>query len=373
MRVANLAPALQVLPTASTPTARSLEPGQVLHALVTGAAAGNQVILRLGAMDLMARTELALTVGQALVLQVVKGGETPELRVLRPPTDQELVAQALRATLPRQLPLTEILAGIADAWQRAAGESLPAPVARDIAALLRALSPPPPDAVALRRAFAESGLLFEAKLARGQFDPADVKGILVRLLARLADTRAHDGSLQPEVARQQGEGQTEPSTPATARLLSDIGRQVEGALARIQWEQLASLPTDGETRHVWHVELPLGDPGAPRDSVSLRFEHETGHGRAEAQDRWSVALQFSLEPIGPLHVRLTLADGAIASAFWAERQESVAIIQDHLPMLEAAFAAAGLHVGRLSAQGGRPPQPAAEIPPPVSGLLDERA
>jgi flagellar hook-length control protein FliK len=86
-----------------------------------------------------------------------------------------------------------------------------------------------------------------------------------------------------------------------------------------------------------------------------------------------VALQFSLEPIGPLHVRLTLADGAVASAFWAERAESVAVIRDHLPMLEAALTAAGLQVGRLSAQAGRPPQPAADIPPPLTGLLDERA
>jgi hypothetical protein len=63
----------------------------------------------------------------------------------------------------------------------------------------------------------------------------------------------------------------------------------------------------------------------------------------------------------------------VASAFWAERQESVAVIQSHLPTLEAAFAAAGLQVGRLSAQAGRPPRPASDIPPPVSGLLDEHA
>jgi hypothetical protein len=371
VRVASFAPALQVLPTSGTPAARSLEPGQVLHALVTAAASGNQVILRVGSMDLMARTELALTAGQALVLQVVKGGELPELRVLRPPTDQELVAQALRATLPRQLPLTEILAGIAEAWQRAAGAAIPAPVARDITALLRALAPPAPDAAALRRAFDESGLLFEAKLAQGRFDPADVKGILVRLLARLAETRQNEAGARPEHAPPDREAET--ATPATARLLSDIGRQLEGALARIQWEQLASLPADGEPRQVWHLQLPLGDPGSPRDGVSLRFEHEPGQGRTAAAERWSVALQFSLEPIGPLHVRLTLAEGAVASAFWAERAESVAVIRDHLPMLEAALNAAGLQVGRLSAQAGRPPQPAADIPPPVTGLLDERA
>jgi hypothetical protein len=281
------------------------------------------------------------------------------------------VAQAARSTLPRQLPLNEVLAGIAEAWQRAAGASIPAPIARDITALLRALSPPAPDAAALRRAFAESGLLFEAKLAHGEFDPADVKGILVRLLARLAETRRPADGAPAGTPRTDAEA--EPATPTTARVLSDIGRQVEGALARIQWEQLASLPADGESRQVWPIQLPLGDPGAPRDSVSLRFEHEPGRGHPDATDRWSVALQFSLEPIGPLHVRLTLAEGAVASTFWAERRESVAVIQGHLPMLEAALTAAGLRVGRLSAQAGRPPQPADDIPPPVKGLLDERA
>jgi hypothetical protein len=244
-------------------------------------------------------------------------------------------------------------------------------VAREITALLRALAPPAPDAAALRRAFAESGLLFEAKLAQGEFDPADVKGILVRLLARLAETRPQGAGARPEPGPTDRDAG--PATPTAARLLSDIGRQVEGALARIQWEQLASLPADGESRQTWHVQLPLGDPGTPRDSVSLRFEREPGHGRREASDHWSVALQFAMEPIGPLHVRLTLADGAVASAFWAERQESVAVIQSHLPTLEAAFAAAGLQVGRLSAQAGRPPRPASDIPPPVSGLLDEHA
>jgi hypothetical protein len=104
VRVAGPLPTLQLTSQPGNAWQRALQPGQVLHAVVVSQATAGTALMRVGALELVARTELALTRDQSLLLEVVKGGDQPELRVLRSVPDEQLLARALRASLPRPAP-----------------------------------------------------------------------------------------------------------------------------------------------------------------------------------------------------------------------------------------------------------------------------
>ena len=188
MRVAGPLPTLQLSNQAGGAWQRTLQPGQILHATVLSPATAGTALLRVGALELIARTELPLTRDQPLLLQVVKAGDQPELRVLQPARDEELVARALRTSLPRQGALADQLLRIVDTAKLLLADKATAALGRETAAAL--LGRPVADGTepaALRQALAQSGLLFEAHLAQGRFDAADLKATLLRVLAQLQD------------------------------------------------------------------------------------------------------------------------------------------------------------------------------------------
>ena len=86
----------------------SLRPGQVLQARVINAADGN-ARLRIGNLELNARTPLQLEAGQRLTLSVVRTGSPMEMKLLRETSPQAIQAQVLRTALPRQIPLAPLM------------------------------------------------------------------------------------------------------------------------------------------------------------------------------------------------------------------------------------------------------------------------
>jgi len=174
--------------------------------------------------------------------------------------------------------------------------------------------------------------------------------------------------------RSKGQGEQPPIAPEAplgARLLQDLGRQVEGALARIQFNQIVSLPQDDPNRQVWQVDLPVRY-GERLDNFQLQVEEE--HPRGEhvgGMAAWSVRLSFDLAPLGPVHARIGLTGETISSTFWAEQPQTAALIKRRLDDLRGGLERVGLDVGRLDALPGRPPAgpPGPALPP----LLDEQA
>lgn len=345
---------------------RDLVPGQVLHALVVGSPTANTVLLRVGELELIARTELALSRGQALVLEVIRGGDTPELRLARAPSEQGLVAQALRTSLPRLQPVGETIERLAAAWRalQQAG-ALPAATAKEIDRLVQGLRGAAPDHAALRQAAADSGLFLEAQLARGQPNPADLKGLLLRLVARLPPKPVWVGR---EAAPQEGRPQRPLEDPLAS--LATLREEAEALLAGLRGRQLASLPQEGQPV-TWHFELPLRGPSGRETTLWLRAERE-GDGRV-GESRWSVVLKLELEPLGVVHAKLSLHAGGVDASLWAERPDTAALLASRLPELEAGMRRAGLEPLRLWASAGRPAMPADRPAAAGQCLLDEQA
>lgn len=368
MRVAGPLPTLQLTGQASNAWQRALQPGQVLHAVVVSSATAGTALLRVGALELIARTELALTRDQSLLLEVVKGGEQPELRVLRSGGDEELLARALRTSLPRQAPLADQLGRIIDTARQLLGDKATADLGREVqATLLGRAAQSGTEPAALRQALLQSGLFFEARLAQGTFDAADLKATLLRVLARLQDQAATRG----------GPGRERNGQPTATRepggaLVETLRHLVEDALAGIRWQQISSLPDDAGRGLVWHVGLPLRAPDDAPTTLWLRAERD-GDGHDADGRRWTLDLSLSIAPLGPLHARLSLLDERVSATIWAESPDTATLVAGHLDLLAAGLERAGVAIAHLAARSGRPSTAADQPAPPVRGLLDERA
>jgi hypothetical protein len=153
-------------------------------------------------------------------------------------------------------------------------------------------------------------------------------------------------------------------------MADDLLQQVDGALARIQSQQLQSLQADQQGRHVWLMELPVRHEDGI-DLFDLRVERDAQHQQQGEQEQgWSLTLAFDLEGLGPIRVKVSLVAEAISATFWTELPETRHLFHEHIEQLRSRLHQSGLEVNELSCQCGIPPEPPAHLEP---RLLDERA
>jgi hypothetical protein len=411
----------------------NLRPGQILHASVLTPTSQNSVKLQIGLAELVARTQVPFTPGQRITLDVVKTGVLPELRVLMQAETRHFQAEALRAALPKQMPLPRFFDNLRTLTNTLANNVPIPPFSKAVAtpaeglksALLPMLSsaqqpsqsnklnmeilqtlrnlagseslqkigdrlgpelvnriktvlenPPSRNQVVspplLKKFILESGLFMEPKLATGQAPGPDLKSNLLTLLFHLR------GQIEELMAPEQRTIPTEnrpPTSPLDAgisKLLNQLLRQTEGSLARIQLNQLSSMPAEEGARQVWQLDIPVKHPEG-FDNFQLRIEREQSHSEKKgAQHRWRLSLHFDLDPLGPVQAQITLLGEEVSALFLTERKESATLIEQQLTSLEQAFSRAGLKVGHLAAKrsGKVPTEIPNSFPHP---LLDEKA
>jgi hypothetical protein len=390
----------------------SLRPGQVLLAKVLAQPRPDIARLLIQDVPVSARTNRPLPLGSTVQLTVIKGGETPELRVhdpQRPPTAQDV----LRVALPRQIPLGESITGLRDLAPRLM--PVLSGAARDILKTLLETTPPARQLTAerLQQQVRESGLFTEARMARGlPPESGDRKALLMRLAAALPQRPGASNSTGTTTTAGSSIGTTaaagstgsshaagqlsralllgsavenlkavaSQSQPANTQLTPEqlaiqrLWRLIEGSIARIQTQQAASLPADNDSRPAFQLEIPVALPGGELQALELRIEQETpkeGEEQEAAEAGWLVTIGFHFDQMGPVKAGVRLADGRIFTTFWCERTEAVARFDRMLPELRRNLEAAGLEVGNLAASQGTPPVSNASQRP-RSQLLDER-
>lgn len=387
---------LALQPPAGGAAIRAWTAGQILEATVVRQALDGTVTLRIGNQEIQARTGLALSADQPLTLQVAQSGTQAVLRVLQvgntalppdaaaartatAPATETALAQAWRQVLPRDGDLKPLLTQLAPHMPDTAtgpGASTAAPLPAPLAQLLRlfAVRLPALDSLltpaGLRQAVRDSGLFLEAQLAQAAqtgTPPAtgnDLKAGLLQLVeqlrAMLSQTPTAPNDPAPALA-----------LPADDAAATALLRQADAALARVEHNQLIAAGGNPDTPAPLIVELPVRT-GGNTALLRLRIEPDDGgkHGAA-SEAAWSVALDFDLEPLGPVQARIALAGDNVSTALWAERPETVALFETHLAELDAALRGAGLAPVALRCHAGSPPQAAAA--PPDTPLLDERA
>jgi len=386
--------------------AQSWQAGQVLQARIIQPATGEPSLLRFDGKFLpLNLPPLPALAGQALRLQVVSPGQPVVLQVLDISTPS-VSQQAVRDALPRQLPLSSLLAQLQAiiGTDGSRGSKLPAEVLQQVRQILDQL--PRPDGVGradgLQQALANSGIFLEARLAEAlrtsqpfaqtaQQLSIDLKGGLLGLLSLLLGLRIPTGATAPSTHGAQkhpadvppplpnSQPFAQPRLPASAasllnlslpQQLQELLRQVDGSLARIQLSQLAANNED-DGRRSWLLDLPLRH-GDQLDLLQIRIDEERGGKGRGSDSLWSVTLAVELDGLGEIHIRVTLTGGVVSATFWAGDDRTAELFEQHLGELQQRLQAAGLRVGNLSARHGNP-QTTAEKPALPYVLLDEKA
>jgi len=370
-------------PPAAAPTrALRLAVGEVVSGRVEAVLGPQRLLLRIGRTAVVAQSPRPLPIGEQLTLRVEQDGPPPQLRVLEQGPTTPAATARMRTLLPRQLALSALIAALEG--DGAAGlDALPERVRVSLQALAAAI--PGPQALlradTLRRTLRRSGLFLERLLAEST-DPApaltrDLKANLLRLRAALAEAGIppspplEAGTPRPAPPRRDALPQPLPvPVEAEAPHPGRLAALVDGALARLELHQIASLPDPGQPL-VWTLELPLRDPNGP-GALALRIEREAG-GQDEARPSpsWTLWLALDVPGLGPLQARVSLHGDGVGVALWAEREASARRLGAALDQLEARLRAAGLTVAALSAAPGHAPEPPS--PPPAGGLIEEQA
>ena len=369
-------------------TMRGWRVGQVLDAVVREVSP-DRATLQVGRATFTIRPQTALHTGEVLQLQVRSVRPEPMVAIVRPDSANPL-AEGSRALLPRQVPVTQVLAELQTLLADPARQRiLPEPVRTAASALLQSI--PTSGQLGredgLRQALGDSGIFLERKIAAlgtgtGPVTAlqGDVKGLLASFLnhvfrALSAQPRSGQGGEHPppDINRPQPPPTATPRLTAgqdTAAVLSELARQADGALARMQLLQLSHLSQEGGSP--WLFELPVRSGG---ELQLLQFMLERGPATegGNGDKAWTVRLSFDFRPLGPLHCTVTLRGSEVTTSWWAERPGTASLVDAQLDVLAGSLNDLGLTVGGMRCVHGRPP--GAELRPDRNegGLVNERA
>jgi len=154
--------------------------------------------------------------------------------------------------------------------------------------------------------------------------------------------------------------------------LKQLLTAVESGLARLQTQQLASVPVDDATRQVWQFEIPLKNQ-TEISTLMMRIEQDDSPENKNTQgSTWTVALNIDMEELGHIHSKIRLTGEHVSTHFWADQQKTVSKISGQMERLSEALTRLGLKVEHMTASLGVPPDPV-ELVSIENHLLDEQA
>lgn len=216
---------------------QSLRPGQTLQAVILSSNNEGVVQLRIGTTELLAQTRVMLEAGQKVTLSVIKGGETPELQIMQRPTPKQVLHQAIKSTLPRQLPLNHYFDQLSALLKAGDTQQLPHPIKETVTSLNRSIliaseTGKPAFPQQLKQAIQDSGTFLEARLAAGEPPAQDLKATLLRLFTQLKPEILQTLPTPPKSSHI--ESQTGPKTTATTASTSHVDPSVKLSPAKVE-------------------------------------------------------------------------------------------------------------------------------------------
>ena len=378
-----------------TPVA--LEIGQLLSAIVLEPAKAGKTKLLIQGTRVAATSAAPLQPGDQLSLRVARLAPVIHLKIVPDTTNPNLVRQqALLKVLPRQLPVVEVMNNLVTNVLPPVNKTPPGlqAAARTLlenAPRIENLTQPN----TIHQTLLRSGHFFESRLARAVIAPGtatgwlntDLKALFVRLRSALAlsppvttttrrassvttgnsapvGSNASNATPAPaplalmapvpsKTPRPAPGHRTEVNAGAGTERIPALIQQVEGALARIQLNQLSSTPTPDQTIDRWYIEIPVLTDGRFH-SVTLDIERDPGNQTRGASDAWTVSLSVDLGEAGWLHARLQLHGGELSTTLWAERASTAELVEQRLGRLAKALSASGLELNSIRCHHGRP-------------------
>jgi hypothetical protein len=350
----------QLPPASKQPLQHTIKLGQILQASVLSENLNGEIKLQIGSSRLLAKTQLSVTPGQQLTLQVEKMGPLPELKLLSLAAKQDLPGLAMKSVLPKQRPLSDLFENLQRVNRSLPSTQTTAEIKQNVQGLItRILAVEHPEfRQALKSALLNSGLFLERHLLDQRRPSNDLKQQLLKLFTLIKTAIALQDSSKYKQARPNLPQQESLTTPveATTKQLQALLKNIEGSLARIQTNQLASLPPDDPARQAWQFELPLRFEEQV-ELFQIKIDKDAGSAPDDSATVWNLTLHMNLQSLGPMRVQLKLQGMSIATVIWAEAASTSRLIESRLATLQQAFEQAGLAVTRLQALQAKLHQP----------------
>lgn len=380
-----------------TPAAvRGWAVGQVLNATVMKVdSAAGMATLQIGERRVQAQVAGPMIPGQRFELRVLETGARTVMERLPGPQENaaRVQQQALRERLPQAVPMRELLPALERAARDTDAAATPATNTRTAAVVQTILKALPAfkdlaQPEALKRAILTSGLFLESNLARTadadlrQLVPRDLKASLLRLaqavssgaaLPPAAAPTAAATSRHPQASMRAGSVHAEPRQVALPPpALEDgsspharLAEQARGGIAAIEVNQLKAAVEPNQGSAVWTMELPVRDPSGDPRHLRLEVEEETVRRQGGMQRQWSMTVSMDIEPLGPMHARVTLIEDSVHTVIWSERPATAELAHRHAAWLCTQMRQAGLNPADVQCLQGEPAPRAAAAPTPL--------
>ena len=281
--------------------------------------------------------------------------EAPQASAPAKTVRAQVLSQAGLEAVVRQDGLGHLMAELAGALE---GGALPETLGPDVSRVMDRLAPldqsvTGPD---VENALRRSGLMLESGLAQHPNEPPqDLKSALLLLRQGLAlppGPRRTTGAVRPPPPYAGGPiaGQPAYSEPVDLEASADLRRQrladaVDGALARVELEQIASLPQKESDPTIWRFEAPVSTPqGASIAQFEIQRE---SHGRtsgAPSTATWRVRFGLDIAPFGPVSANLSLTGEHLGVALWVQNPDAAATLRSQAPDLARGLLGPGLEV-----------------------------
>lgn len=152
-------------------------------------------------------------------------------------------------------------------------------------------------------------------------------------------------------------------------LLLELRSAVETSLARLTSQQLMPMTREADSPLLWLLEIPVKD-NKEHQLLHFRIEQEQSSS-ADGHDNWSVTIHFDFATLGFIQARIHLVADTLASVFHAEKKSTELLIQQNLPLLEAALSGQGFSDIRLDISSDKLSE-AKQLPENIH-MLDEKA
>lgn len=373
------------------------QPGTVLPLVVQSGPNGLQIAHAPPSATLAPATPSSPAAATAPPGQVAAGASMPTIvPPATSPTTVPILAQAMLASLGNQNSVATLVSSVLRLGERL--RELPSDVQRAVQRLAQVVLPldgKAPDAAALQRAIARSGVFLELSLAAGAGDmelDGDLKALLLtvrRTLGEWLGDQARPTALAgkqppPPLAGQAPRASlTAPGAPlADDSDIEDIGKsllsQTDAALSRLRLHQIASLPDrpEGATlRHDVRLEVPITigqQPGVLSLVISRDPDEET---EEKQQKNWRVQFAVNASVIGEVGAEIGLLAGRTNVVLSAAEPGTAEALNEGIPDLSLALEAVGLTPGVLRVRRANPAQPPAGFQPVAtvsSGRLLDR-
>jgi predicted thioesterase len=134
-----------------------------------------------------------------------------------------------------------------------------------------------------------------------------------------------------------------------------LGDQLRGGVAQIEVNQLRHLSDTAQGNAVWRIDLPVRDVNGQAQLLHLEVEEEApARQDGEAVRQWTMRVDLDIQPLGPMHAKVTLIGERVHTVIWAEREHTLALLQGNVDWLQTQLARAGLDASDVQCLAGRP-------------------